>query len=151
MKQSLQYKILAIIVLTFTSLYAFAQSNNATVIQIDLLTKVIGVIFTIGGVFSTYMLMRMSIRIADVEAKFNTALTQIEKNFSIVLRATECKLEDKISLSSKEIESKMATRHDIDNIKTISKLQHEITNQQLDGLKEQLKSAAVLYGRDNKG
>lgn len=149
MKQSSKYKILSALTLTLTSLCAFAQTKEDTV-QIGTLGKVIGIAFTIGGFYMGYMQLKMAVKLAEVEVKFNAAITQVKEDFANLLRSTEVKLEDRIVCASKEIEVKMATRHDIDNIKTISKLQHENTNLQLDGLKEQLRTAANIYRRDKE-
>lgn len=129
----MQYKILGVMVFMLSSIStvaqvkgAFAQVNGQTV-EVDALTKIIGILLTIAGFFMGYMQLKMAQKIAEVEARFNRTIVEVEKQ-----------LETKISLSGKEIEAKMATRHDIDNIKTVSKLQHENLQLQLKGLDDKI-------------
>ncbi len=147
-----QYKIMAFITFSLSSTLAFAQVKTAdnTTIELDTFTKVIGILLTIGGFFMGYMQLKMASKIAEVEARFNRAIAEVKDNFTKKIENETEKLETKITLSGKEIESKMATRHDIDNVKTVVKLQHENTKLQLDGLKEQLKTAAATYKRDKE-
>ena len=152
LKQSTQLKTLAFIWFALSTSIVAAQgrslsSNDA--VQIDTLTKLIGLVIAVGGFFMGYMQMRMAIKVAELEAKMHTALTDIKKEFQLVLDKEVDKLDDKIKLSTKDIETRMATRHDIDNMKTQLKMQHEIQNMQMEGIKEQLKSAALTYKKDN--
>lgn len=150
MRQSYQYRIIALLTLLTSSFSAFAQGKAVASIEIDTLTKVIGILLTIGGFFMGYMQMRMANKIAEVEAKFNAAIAEVKEKFEDILEKETEKLEGKIQLSGKEIEAKMATRHDIDNIKTVMKLQHELTTEQMRNLKEQLNTAARIYKKDNE-
>lgn len=152
MKQSTQLKTLAFIWFTLSASIVVAQSktiNSNDAVQIDTLTKLIGLVIAVGGFFMGYMQMRMAIKVAELEAKMHAALTEIKKEFQVILDKEVDKLDDKIKLSTKEIEARMATRHDIDNIKTTLKLQHEIQNERMDGIREQLKNAALIYKKDN--
>ena len=106
MKASNQYKIMATITLMLSSLSVFAQST--TTVELDTLTKVIGIGLTIGGFFMGYMQMRMANKIAEVEAKFNLSLNMVEKNFGEILHRETAALEAKIALSSKEIDGTVA-------------------------------------------
>ncbi len=150
MKQSTQYKILSTITFLLTYFVAFAQVKASTTIEIDALTKIIGVVFTIGGIFMGFMQMRMANKMAELEARFNESINKVEKSFTNALNIVEDKLEIKIALSGKEIEAKMATRHDIDNLKTVIKLQHEISEKTNEALKQQLETAANIYRRDKE-
>lgn len=118
---------------------AYAQTQ---VVQLDALTKIIGIVMTIGGIFVGFMQMKMANKIAELEARVNRSLETVKDNFEKKIETETEKLEMKISLSGKEIEARMATRHDIDNIKTVVKAQHDITNLQLDGLKKDIKNAS---------
>ncbi len=140
MKQSTQYRIMGTVMMLCSSLSAFAQAQVETV-QIDTLTKIIGIGLTLGGFFMGYMQMKMANKIAEQEAKFNTAMQDLKE-----------KLEAKIILSTKEIElgmSKMATHHDINNMKQIMSMQHEITSEKMKGLEQQMKMAAELLRKNN--
>lgn len=134
------YKLSGTVTLLLSSLYAFAQVGRPTV-ELDTLTKVIGIGLTIGGFFMGFMQMRMANKIAEVEARFNKTIGDVKDDFAKKVETETDKLETKISLSGKEIEARMATRHDIDNMKTVAKLQHEMTNLQLGELKQQIQDA----------
>jgi hypothetical protein len=150
MKLSTQYKIYATITLSVSCLVAFAQGKEVASIQIDTLTKIIGGLFTVGGLFMGLMQLKMANKIAEVEAKFNISISKVKEEFALLLEKETDKLETKIQLSGKEIEARMATRHDIDNMKSVMKLQHELTTEQMKSLKEQLLTAARIYKKDNE-
>lgn len=143
-------KQLATIIFMVSFLSVFAQVKMVETVQLDTLTKIIGIGLTIGGFFMGYMQMRMANKIAEVEAKFNKAIVDVKDVFGKKIETETEKLEGEIKLSGKEIEAKMATRHDIENVKTVIKMQHEITNLQLDSLKGQLKTAADIYQRETR-
>src|SRR5690606_3837379 len=127
LKQSTQLKTLAFIWFTLSASIVVAQSrsiNSNDAVQIDTLTKLIGLVIAVGGFFMGYMQMRMAIKVAELEAKMHAALTEIKKEFQLVLDKEVDKLDDKLKLSTKDIETRMATRHDIENMKTQLKLQH---------------------------
>ena len=149
MRQSVQLKILSTLTFTMTVAVSYAQSQVSSSIGIDPLIKIVSIIFTIGGLFIGYMQMRTAIKMAELEAKVQDAISKVKEDFASVIDKETEKLETKIQLSGKEIEAKMATRHDIDNLKTVMKLQHDLTNAQMEGLKDQLKNAASNYKRDN--
>lgn len=140
MKQSIQYRILGLIILLCSSLSAIAQVKieaGGETVQLDTLTKIIGVLLTIGGFFMGYMQMKMATKIAEQEAKFFLAMKILED-----------KLQAEIKLSAKEIElgmRSMATHHDIKNLQTVMGLQHEITIEKTKSIEKQLELAAELF------
>lgn len=142
------YKITAIITLLLSSFIAYAQEQVSHTVELDTLTKGIGIALTIGGFFMGYMQMRMANKIAEVESKFNKAISEVKDIFDNKIEQETKNLENKIAISGKEIEAKMATKHDIDNLKTIIKLEGEISKLSNEGLKEQLRLAASIYRKD---
>lgn len=133
-----------------STILVYGQVKLSNTLEIDTLTKVLGLLFAIGGFFMGYIQLKMSNKIAELDARFTKALTEVKEDFKDGLRKETEKLETKIQLSSKEIEAKMATHHDIDNLKTVMKLQHENTQLSNESLKEQLKTAANIYKRDRE-
>ena len=95
MRQSYQYRIIALLTLLTSSFSAFAQVKAVASIEIDTLTKVIGILLTIGGFFMGYMQMRMANKIAEVEAKFNKAISEVKEKFEVLLEKETEKLEGK--------------------------------------------------------
>lgn len=140
MKLSRLYRIFAVIIFCLSSIGAYAQVTSAyQTIQLDTFSKIFGILITIGGFVMAYIQLRMANKMALLEAKVTEKIREeIEK------------LEVKIQLASKEIEAKMATHHDIDNLRTVMNLHHEIAKQNSESLKEQLKTAANIYKRDRE-
>lgn len=140
LRYSSLFKIVAVFTFTLTYLCAYAQAKMSDAIQFDALEKIIGIIFTLGGIFLGFMQLKMANKMAELEAKFHKAISSVEEKFSTKMEHETEKLETKISLSGKEIEARMATRHDIDNLKTIMRLNGDLANANNEALKEQLKS-----------
>lgn len=140
MRYSFLWKIAGIITLVFTTLSSYAQVKMSDSIQFDSLEKIIGIIFTLGGIFLAFMQLKMANKMAEMEAKIYKVIADTEKAFTKKIEDETDKLETKINLSGKEIEAKMATRHDIDNLKTVMKLSGDITALATDALKEQIKN-----------
>lgn len=154
MKRSTQHKIMSLLFFLTSSLSAFAQVKASSTIEIDALTKIIGALFTIGGFYMAFMQLKMANKIQAMENKFNETLNEMQTKFNISLNGIKeefhktingetDKLEDKIRLSQKEIESRMATHHDIANFNQVGKLQHEIIQEQLKNLKEAVQDLKV--------
>lgn len=118
-------KFALIILLLLISLIVFGQPKDFDTLKIDTITKIIGGAAAIGGFFLGYMQLRMANKIAEVEARFNAALTDAKFSFNQTIKLETEKLEAKFNVIQKEIENKMATRLDIDNLKEIIKMQHE--------------------------
>lgn len=152
MKMSMVIRCLSVSVLSLSFLSGYAQAKvyASDYVQIDTLTKVIGALLTVGGFFMGFMQLKMANKIAEVEAKFNVALGLVKKDFAEIIDKETEKLETKIQLSGTTIESRMATRHDIENIKTIIKLQHDLTTEQIKSLEKQLNTAARIYKEDRQ-
>ncbi len=138
MKTALRLSAVMYFLLSALGVYAQAQTP---IVQLDTVTKVIGIVMTLGGLFIGFMQMKMANKIAELEARVNKSLQAQKEVFEKKIETETEKLETKIALSGKEIEARMATRHDIDNIKTIVKANHDITDFKLEGLKELVKTA----------
>lgn len=145
---SKRYKISGIVFLVFSTLSGAAQVVSSQTIEIDTLTKILGITVTIGGFYMGYTQMKMAQKLAILEAKFNKTIADVKEDFANKIDRETEKLEGKIEISSKNIEARMASRHDIDNLKTIIKLTGDVTSEKMDGLKNQLDQAADLYKKD---
>lgn len=153
MKLSSQYKVLSTITLLLAYMIGFAQVSGTSTVELDPLIKIIGGVFALAGVFMGYMTMKMGNRMAELEAKIYKSLAETKENFLKKIEDETEKLEIKITLTSKELElkmEKMATTHDINNLKTVINLQHENMKLSNDALKEQLLTAANIYKRDKQ-
>jgi hypothetical protein len=158
MKQSVQYKALATITFTSCILCAYAQSRTDITNGIDPLIKIVGFLFTIGGIFISYMQLRMALKMADLESKMKDALSSVEKDLRRIIKEENEKLDSKVQLSFKEVEvsikdveKRMVTRHDMQNYETNAALRHELVSKQMISLEKQLDTAAKIYKNDNNG
>ncbi len=138
---------------SLSSIAAVGQSVQPETIKLDTITKVIGILITIGGFFMGYMQMKLSSKLAEVEARLNIALQETKVAFTTLLSNAQGTLnttihseiekqEAKFALIVKEMQTKMVTVHDINNFKQIVSLQYE-------NIKQQLETAAIIYKKDN--
>lgn len=149
-------RICSTIFFSASCLLVYAQvKQSPTIIEVDTLTKVIAALFTVLGFFMAYMQMKMAGQISAVKATFNADLATMKEGFNkkideevgklqAEIKTEVGKLQTEVKLSQKEIESRMATHHDMANMRQLNILQGEVTKTQLEGLKDQLKSAAEL-------
>jgi hypothetical protein len=127
MTRSILWKLAGVTTLLLTSLCACAQVKMTDSIQFDVLEKIVGVAFTLGGIFLGFMQLKMANKMAEMEAKFNAIISNVRDEFNRKIETETEKLECQIKITSQEIEKKMATRHDVDNLKTIIRLEGEVT------------------------
>lgn len=148
-------RISATIFFSGSCLLLYAQVKVPATLEIDALTKVIGALFTLAGFFVAYMQLKMANQISEVKIRFDAKLQDVREDFYTKIDAVEGKLQGEIKseigkiqtdvrLAQKEIESRMATHHDIANIRALNTLQGEVTNEKLNGLREQLQHAADI-------
>lgn len=120
----------------------FAQVTSPTSVELATIPKIVMFIFTLGGLFTGYIMLRMSIKLADLDAKVVKMVAEVERSFASSLKAEIYNTELKIQLGIKEMETKMATFTDIKNIEKIQQLQHENILEKIKGLEKQLTLAA---------
>jgi len=148
MKQSFKYKLLATGLFTFSGLVTYAQVKVGTTIELDALQKIFGILMVIGGIFMGYMTMRLAHKMAEQENKFNAKLDLLKQEINNKMDSIETKLELKFENKFLAVENKMATRHDINNLKQVMVLQHEANQSANKALEKQLDLAARIYKHD---
>lgn len=148
MRSSFKYKLLSMSCFLLAGYVSYAQQRVGTSIELDTLQKIFGILMVVGGIFMGYMTMRLAHKMAEQEIKFNAKLDHFKEEVSNKLDTMETKLELKFENRFLAVENKMATRHDINNLKQVMVLQHENVKDAQDNIKEQLKEAASIYKRD---
>jgi len=128
MKKSIKYKIAAMGWFMFSSFTVFAQSKTS--VELDTLQKIFGFVMAGGGLFMAYMTMRLANKMAEQELKYNAKLDNLEEKLTL-------QFDSRI----KDVENKMATHHDINNLKQFMVLQHENVKDAQNDIKERLKDA----------
>lgn len=129
----MKQKVLTII-FALICFIAYAQSGT---VEIDTLQKVVGIVIAIGGVYIGYTTTKTAQKLAEQEIKFSAKIEALEE-----------KIEMKFDSRIKDVEAKMATRHDINNLRQYMALQHENQTQANKSLEKQLDLAALIYKKD---
>lgn len=135
MKKSAKYRL--IVLLVVLPIIVFAQSKSE--VEVDTMTKIVGFILMVGGIYNAYVNMQMGKRMAEFEVKIQNLVThQIEK------------IDSKLEIAVKDLRLNMASKTDIESLKRdIDKNERHVTEQMSD-IKDRLKDAAEIYKRDNK-
>lgn len=126
---------LLVSVLMVHPLFAQRSIEIGDSIKIDTLTKVGTAFVFFGGLFLGYFQMKTAAKLAEFENKMTMMIVAVEEKFNLALQRQTEKFEDKLNLSTKDIEKRMATRHDLDNISALSKLQYEHIKLELENIK----------------
>lgn len=138
-RKILIHKVVGVFLLIISYMSLYAQSVENETIQLSTLPKVIMFVFTFAGIFLGYIQLKMSIKLASLEAKFVSEIT-----------AVKMEVEFKIKEAIKEIDIKMATSKDIDNIEKMHTMYHKSIMDKIRGLEKQLDMAANIYKGDKK-
>lgn len=150
MKPKVQYRILAVLGICCSSFaaYAQAQAKVTNTIELDTLTKIVSLLAFLGGLFLAYVSLKTANKIAVLKTEVTETIAKVREDFRGLLHAEVRLLEVQIHTSGKEIEVKMATRHDVNNAKQVYLLHQEVTNLKLKSLEDKLDMAAQIYKRD---
>lgn len=125
------------------TIVAFGQDPGAYVpVQFDFLTKLVGVLMTIGGLYLGYSNMRTATKIAELKSELTETVSKLKGEFHEALTKEIKTMEAKIEISNKELAAQMVTKRDLDYFNKNIELQYDI-------IKEQLKNAAETYKKDN--
>lgn len=143
-------KIISVVFLIGIWESLFGQGIEHETFELGSIPKFVMFAFAIGGVVMGYIQLRMSLKLAALDAKFMKEMTMIKDSFSGILKMEIEKMELKLKLASNEIENKMATSKDIEHIERIQTLQNNIILDKIKGLESQLEKAASVYKQDNK-
>lgn len=110
------------------SVFAQAAPETIGVTQVDMLTKIVGLLMALGGIYLGYSSSRTATKLAELEVKFTKELQrEVER------------IETKIDLSHKGLAVEMATKRDLDNFNKLIQLQFEIINQKLKNAEDNYK------------
>jgi len=131
MKNKITIRVLLTLGICIITLSVVAQLNDHTTIEVSEIPKIVMVLFTSAGIFMGYLQLRLSIKLATLDAKFTASLRQEVEN-----------VETKLRLSLKELELKVATSKDIENIEKIQNLNFDLLVEKIKGLEKQLDLAA---------
>lgn len=137
MRQATIHKILATIFFCIACLSGYAQTAQMLA-QVDPLMKLIALLGTLGGFFLAYMQMSLARKVENAESKFTAAMAQMKSDVIDTLHREISKMEDKISLSNRDIKLEMATKTDLKNDQLLYTSKQETTNEKLEGVKAQL-------------
>lgn len=137
MKQATIHRILATIFFCIGCLSCYAQTQQV-LSQVDSLTKVVGFVGMIGGFFLAYMQVSLANKVEKVKGEFTAAMSQMKIDVIDTLHREIGRLEDKFTLSVKDIKLEMASKSDIKNDQLLYTSKQETTNAKLEGVKNQL-------------
>lgn len=137
-------KATILILLIGYSVILFAQGSTTEYVpvQVDLITKVVGIFMTIGGLYLGYSNMRTANKMAVLEATLTKTISDVKDEFKKELTLEIRAIETKMELHNKELANDMVTKRDLDYLNKNIQLQYEI-------IKGQLRSAAETYKKDN--
>jgi hypothetical protein len=159
MKQATLHRILATIFFMIGCLgclSCYAQVKDSSLNGIDLLTKIVVFIGTIGGFFLAYMQVRMANEVEKVKREFSNGMSQLKEGFTTAifqiksdmtetLHKEVAKMEDKFALFGKDMELKMATKDDLRNDKEMYAAKQDLIKMQLESLKNQLDLITKMF------
>ncbi|MER3499786.1 MAG: hypothetical protein C4308_14770 [Chitinophagaceae bacterium] len=124
--------LLLLLIITVFSFSLRAQKIEEQVVSLDSVTKGLTILSIILGVVIGVLQLYVANKLGKTEAMFNTTLSTIKKEMEGKFEEELEKRELKFHNTLKEIEGKMATRQDIENIERIVGLQMDNIKIQID-------------------